>query len=190
VGVRMTGSDLADRLRAVLFEPFNDRTNLRTGHVRQQETMNIFSIVRRAFWSGSMAAATSAAVVSREAVNNGSSAIAPINAVAHCIWPGEAMLDERPSFRLTGAGVFIHWGSGVFWGLAFEALLGRKASPARIVGTAAATAALAYVVDYHVVPERVTPGFEAHVPQRSFLPIYAALGAGLALAAFVGRSRA
>jgi hypothetical protein len=151
--------------------------------------MNLFSIVRRAFWSGSMAALTSAAVASREAVNHGSSAVAPMNAVAHCLWPGEALIDERPSVRLTGAGILIHWGSGVFWGMAFEMLLGRKTSPVRIAGTAAATAAIAYVVDYHVVPESVTPGFEAHVPRRSFLPIYAALGAGLALAALAGQYR-
>ena len=151
--------------------------------------MNISSIVRRAFWSGSMAAVTSAAIASREAVNHGSSAIAPMNAVAHCLWPGEALIDERPSLRLTGTGALIHWGSGVFWGIAFEALLGRKTSAASIVKTAAATAAIAYVVDYHVVPERVTPGFEAHMPRRSFLPIYAALGAGLALAALAGRFR-
>ncbi|WP_236873617.1 hypothetical protein [Burkholderia sp. PAMC 26561] len=51
------------------------------------------------------------------------------------------------------------------------------------------TAATAYVVDYHVVPERVTPGFEAHVPPRSFVPIYAALGAGLALVALATKRR-
>ncbi|SAL50280.1 hypothetical protein AWB64_05313 [Caballeronia sordidicola] len=150
--------------------------------------MKIASLLARAFASGAGAAITSAAVASREAVNNGASAVAPMNAVSHCIWPAEAFLDERASMRLTGTGALIHLGASMFWGALFETLLGRRASPAGIVGAAAVTAATAYVVDYHVVPERVTPGFEAHVSSRSFLPIYAALGAGFALVA-LSRSR-
>ena len=65
-------------------------------------------------------------------MNNGASAVAPLNAVSHCIWPAEAFLDERPSVRLTGTVAFIHLGAGIFWGALFETLLGRRASPARI----------------------------------------------------------
>jgi hypothetical protein len=104
--------------------------------------MRIVKMLARAFASGTGAAVTSAVAASREAVKNGASAVAPINAVSHCVWPAEAFLDERPSVRF---------------------------------------------VDYHVVPERVTPGFEAHVAPRSFLPIYAAFGAGLALVALARR---
>jgi hypothetical protein len=64
----------------------------------------------------------------------------------------------------------------MFWGGAFL-----------VAGAAAATAATAYVVDYHVVPKRVTPGFEAHIDLRSFPKIYLALGAGFALAALIRR---
>ncbi|WP_213776952.1 hypothetical protein [Caballeronia sp. dw_276] len=149
--------------------------------------MRIIELLARALASGTGAAIASAAVASREGVIHGSSAAAPINAVAHCVWPAEAMLDERASIRLTGTGAFIHWGAGVFWGVMFEALRGRRASPAAIVRAAGITAVTAYVVDYHLVPERFTPGFEAHVPPRSFVPIYAALGAGLALAALAAK---
>ena len=145
--------------------------------------MRIVKMLARAFASGTGAAVTSAVVASREAVKNGASAVAPINAVSHCVWPAEAFLDERPSVRLTGTGAFIYWSAGIFWGALFETLLGRRTSPASIIRTAAVTAVTAYVVDYHVVRERVTPGFEAHVAPRSFLPIYAAFGAGLALVA-------
>ncbi|MDB5621303.1 hypothetical protein [Tardiphaga sp.] len=149
--------------------------------------MKIVKLLARAFASGTGAAVISAVVASREALNNGASGVAPINAVSHCLWPAEAFLDEQPSVRLTGTGAFIYWGAGIFWGVLFETLLGRRSSPARIVRTAAATAVMAYAVDYHVVPERFTPGFEAHMPPRSFLPIYAALGAGLALIALTRR---
>ncbi|CAN7785921.1 hypothetical protein LJR034_008649 [Caballeronia sp. LjRoot34] len=149
--------------------------------------MKIVTLLARSIASGTGAALASAAVASREAVNNGASAVAPLNAVSHVIWPAQAFLEERPSLRMTGTGAFIHLGASIFWGALFETLLGRRTSAQSIVRTAAVTAVTAYVVDYHVVPERITPGFEAHVSPRSFVPIYAALGAGLALVALATR---
>ncbi|MCC8405264.1 hypothetical protein LJ655_25920 [Paraburkholderia sp. MMS20-SJTN17] len=55
---------------------------------------------------------------------------------------------------------------------------------------AAATAMTAYVVDYKVVPARLTPGFEAHLSQRSRRALYVALGYGLVAAALLRRRRA
>ena len=40
---------------------------------------------------------------------------------------------------------------------------------------------VAYVVDYHVVPRRLTPGFELRVPRRALAAVYGALAVGLAL---------
>jgi len=37
-----------------------------------------------------------------------------------------------------------------------------------------------------VVPKRVTPGFEAHIPKRAFPVVYAALGLGLLFATVIG----
>lgn len=147
---------------------------------------NTRTLMRRSLASGTAASITSALVASREASHSGASSIAPLNAVAHCIWPVEAMKEQRLSARLTGTGALIHWGASIFWGTLFETLLRKRRSPpARIIRIAAVTAATAYVVDYHVVPKRITPGFEAHMPRRSFLPVYVALGAGLALARLI-----
>ena len=44
----------------------------------------------------------------------------------------------------------------------------------------AAVSALAYLTDYHVVPSRLTPGFEKRLGGRSLLAIYAALAFSLA----------
>ncbi|WP_327220192.1 hypothetical protein [Caballeronia catudaia] len=82
----------------------------------------------------------------------------------------------------------IHMGSAVFWGVLFEALCGRRSRPARIVSAAAATALIAYVVDYHVVPKRFTPGFETHLSKRSLAITYVALAAGFAIAALARRA--
>src|SRR5690606_130631 len=48
---------------------------------------------------------------------------------------------------------------------------------------------LAYIVDYHVAPARLRPGFKKHLGPRSIFAVYAAFAAGLALVTFV-RQRA
>ncbi|MFP3644833.1 hypothetical protein [Paraburkholderia sp. SIMBA_054] len=60
--------------------------------------------------------------------------------------------------------------------------------PVAIATAAAATAATAYVVDYHV-PERFEPGFDAHISRRSLTRVYVALAAGLAVGALLGQPR-
>jgi hypothetical protein len=47
---------------------------------------------------------------------------------------------------------------------------------------AIASAATAYVVDYHLTPPRLRPGFEKHVSPSGMVAVYAAFAAGLAIA--------
>ena len=65
-------------------------------------------------------------------------------------------------------------------------------SAARSVLRATAVSAAAAFVDYAVVPKRLTPGFEAHLPARSIALVYVAFGLGLALGErlLAGRHRA
>jgi hypothetical protein len=58
------------------------------------------------------------------------------------------------------------------------------------IGAGVAVAAAAYVVDYYVVPKRLTPGFEKRLSGRSLFWIYSALAAGLAAGWTANRSRA
>jgi hypothetical protein len=57
--------------------------------------------------------------------------------------------------------------------------LRRKHDPVHDAGAAAAVAAVAWVVDYGVVPRRLRPGFEAHFSRRSMVLTYAAFAIGL-----------
>ncbi len=57
--------------------------------------------------------------------------------------------------------------------------VGRDRTVARSLIAGVATAGIAYVVDFYVVPKRLTPGFEKRLSNRSLLGIYAALAAGL-----------
>lgn len=145
---------------------------------------------RRSLASGSAAGALAAAVAAWRARKDGATACAPINAVTHCLWPEDAPRATAFSARHTMTGFAIHQAAAVFWGVLFEKLVPRlpRERPACTAGAAAATAATAYLVDYHVVPKRLTPGFEAHLSPRSMACVYAAIATGFAVAAFARRA--
>jgi hypothetical protein len=152
---------------------------------------HIRELVIRAIGSGSAAGLASAAVASAGAMHKGHGPYAAMNAVTHCLWR-DASWRRRPSAKYTGLGAAIHMGSAVFWGVLFEALCERgyrRSGGTSIANAAATTAVVAYVVDYHVVPKRLTPGFESHLSKGSLGLTYVALGAGFALAALL-RQRA
>jgi len=150
--------------------------------------------LRRAVRSGTLAGAGVAAVAAWRSKRDGGAPLSPINAVTHCLWPRRALRATGFSVRHTLLGLAIHQAAAVFWATGFEALLRRwtgdapRARPVVTATTAAATAATAYVVDYHVVPKRLTPGFEAHLSGRSLAAVYVALGAALLAAALSKRA--
>ena len=148
----------------------------------------------RAIVSGNVAGTLSAAVAAARAPGDGSTPYAPLNAVTHCFWPRRALNETGFSARHTLTGLAIHHAAAVFWATLFESLLTRRQrrrdappGPAAVVASAGATAAVAYAVDYHAVPKRLTPGFEAHLSGRSMFYVYAALAAGFAAAAMCRR---
>lgn len=109
------------------------------------------------------------------------SAWAPVNAVSHILWGDEAAQHTEPSATYTATGAALNAGAMVMWAAAYVAV--RKMFPRGTAGSAmagAGVAAAAYVIDYHVVPKRLTPGFEKRLSGRSMFWIYTALAAGLA----------
>jgi hypothetical protein len=154
-------------------------------HSRLIETLS------RAMFSGASAGVASALVAAAGASKSGHRPYSAMNAVAHCIWPEQAPKEEAPSVRFTAVGSGIHLGSAVFWGVLFETLCTSRACPRDVVAAAIATSVTAYVVDYHVVPKRFTPGYEARLSKHALGSTYVALGAGFAMVALarMGRSR-
>lgn len=108
------------------------------------------------------------------------------NATSHWVWGVRAKSRHRADLAHTGLGYCIHHASSVLWACVFERWLATRRPPSPVMAAAAVTA-LAYVVDYHVVPARLTPGFERHLSRRSVYAAYLAFGTGLALAAIVRR---
>ncbi len=127
-------------------------------------------------------AATTAAVAFLGQRENGT-ATSAINAVSHMLWGEEATHTDRLDAKHTLAGAGLNSAAMMAWAGMHEMLLPRKERPSmgRALLAGAATAATAYVVDYHVVPKRFTPGFEERLSQRSLLGIYVTMALALAV---------
>ena len=66
------------------------------------------------------------------------------------------------------------------WSAVHELLFARQKSLVNALASGAAVSALAYVVDYHVVPKRFTRGSSPRLPRRGMAAMYVALGLSLA----------
>lgn len=140
--------------------------------------------------TGAAASLAAGAAVAWRGREDTGSALAPINATSHILWGDAAGQVEQPTWQQTLPGVLINAGAGVWWALVMQKLFGsavdKRGLPAAVAG-GAATAALAYVVDYHLVPQRLTPGWEQRITRRSLFIGLAAMGAGLAAGALLAR---
>jgi hypothetical protein len=134
--------------------------------------------------SGAIAALATTAVVALAGARETGSAVAPINATSHIVWGESAGRVERVDARHTLLGAALNFGACVFWAAFYERWFGR--APRRDgTGSAllggAARAAAAYVTDYHVIPRRLTPGWESRLSGRAIAAAYLALALSLPL---------
>ena len=130
--------------------------------------------------SGTLAAASVTLAASFAARRASGSAASALNATSHFLWGERAAYERDYSLKYTGSGFVANYGASVFWALFYEALgRGRRRSRARALIDGAAVSAAAYVTDYHLVPRRLTPGFEMRMPRAALACVYAALGLGL-----------
>jgi hypothetical protein len=137
-------------------------------------------MLRRALLSGTLAAAATTAVVSLLSRRATGSSAAALNATSHFLWDGRAGRRDGYSLKYTAPGVAANYGACLLWAMLYEALgRGKPRSGTRALADGAAVSAIAYVVDYHFVPRRLTPGFEMRLPPRALAWIYAALAGGL-----------
>ncbi|WP_447987484.1 hypothetical protein [Nitrospira sp. Nam74] len=112
----------------------------------------------------------------------------PINAISHVVWGDEQPPTTEVTWHDTAVGLIVNQAACSFWALLHVALLPpRQRDPGRTVFHACAISGLAYLVDYHMVPSRFTPGFEKVLPRRAFVPIYIAIASGLAAGALLCR---
>jgi len=134
--------------------------------------------------AGAVASILSASVLALASKKEAGSACSCLNATSHWIWGDGAALHDAPSLRHTAVGYLIHHAASCFWGVLYERGLGEQLEEAPAVakvGAGMAAAAFACVVDYRMVPHRLSPGFELRLSRGSIVAGYVAFGLGLAL---------
>ncbi|HEX5421175.1 MAG TPA: hypothetical protein VFY39_14365 [Gammaproteobacteria bacterium] len=139
---------------------------------------------RDAILSGAVACAATLLTVMWCGARESGSAVAPVNASMHFLFGREAETNVDVDLRHTALGLLTNAAGCVFWATLYEKAFGAAArcgkTAAALLG-GAAVAGLAYVTDYHIVPRRLSPGWEAHISSRSLLLAYAALALSLPL---------
>jgi hypothetical protein len=139
---------------------------------------------RSAFYAGTAASVLSALALAACGLREEGSAAGPLNGPSQWIWGEREARTTRATVRHTLVGYAIHHLSSLLWATLHERMFApgaAAASPARTGAEAMATAALAYVVDYHIAPRRFRPGFRKHLSPPAIFCTYAAFAAGLAL---------
>jgi hypothetical protein len=117
----------------------------------------------------------------------------PVNAISHIVWGPAAGAQRGLSLRHTGLGLLLNGAACAFWSWLYErgpGIAKQPGSMVRDVLSAIGISALAYVTDYHIVPRRLTPGFELSLSRRSFPWLYGALAVGLLIPSWVAWCRA
>jgi len=132
--------------------------------------------------------ATTAALFLLSAKDTGHPAAA-LNATSHILWGDKALAHDDWDVRHTLIGTLLNAGAIGMWS-AVQSFLPEPRSLLGAARNATLVTALAYATDFHVVPQRFTPGFERRLSRQSLFGTYAVLAASLAAAAFALRRRA
>ena len=148
-------------------------------------------IVSDGLWNGALAAATTTAAAALSGEIEDGKPLGPINAVSHILWGDRAARRTGPSTKYTASGLLLNAAAVTSWAVLQELIFcwqHRRKSIGQALAEGATTAGIAYVTDYHLVPERFTPGFEKRVSNKSLAGIYAVLAVSLGVGAYL-RSR-
>jgi hypothetical protein len=143
------------------------------------------------FGTGTVASlATSIAASALGQAENGN-AVAPVNAVSHIIFGDRAAWQNSATAQYTLTGLALNSAAVTAWAGLHESWFGQQDEEKPSFGKAlvggAVVAAIAYVTDYHVVPKRLTPGFEKRLSNAPLFGIYATLAISLAVGSLLKR---
>jgi len=150
--------------------------------------MNWNKALSDALWSGSVASVITTAVLAGCGSKERGAAAAGLNGPSQWVWGRAAARQRTFSVRHTVVGYLIHHAMSIFWATLFERIRDKQeASVPATLGAAAATSAAACLVDFRVVPKRLSPGFERQLSRTALFVTYAAFALALAAAATKAR---
>ncbi|HYE37261.1 hypothetical protein [Methylocaldum sp.] len=134
--------------------------------------------------SGTIAGIATTLVAAACGTAERSGAVAPLNAVSHITWGDRAARQKDVSLKYTGTGFVLNHASAVLWATLYERWFGRVAESgdvAKALMGGAVVAGLAYLTNYHLAPERLTPGFEKRLSAKSLAAVFGTLALSLPL---------
>lgn len=151
---------------------------------------------KRSLFSGTVSAFASAFAASLAGKYEDTSFAAPLNAISHILWGDKAAHKDDLSIKYTLTGFVLNHAASIFWAFLYERLFGKqpgkqsatahpnaateKSSVMKPVLGAAAVAAGAYFIDYHLIPKRITPGYEKRLSGGSLATVFIIMAIGLA----------
>lgn len=143
----------------------------------------VANILTMSAWTGSL---TTLAVMAF-AIRERKPVFAPIHAISHILF-GEGVLAERsPNPKLLVSGLLLNLSAMIGWSaiaeMGFHVLKSSPGSFAPSALMAIAITVLAYIIDFHVVPKRFTPGFEHVISSRALRGVYYFLALGFLMGA-------
>jgi hypothetical protein len=138
-------------------------------------------------WIGLVAAAATAGALVGFGWVRGTP-VQPLNTLAHIVVGSRAFHVRSVDPVVTTMGMAVHVLSIVVWGLLFSLALAR-ARGVRLWATALVFAAIVAVLDLVVVPDRLSPGFDAMLTRGELIVLYGIMAMAMAAAAVVLRSR-
>ena len=140
--------------------------------------------------TGTAASIATGAALALLARAEGKGASQPINATSHWLHGPDAGRVRGLNVAHTATGYATHHASCIFWALPFEWWLSSREerTAAEVLGLAGAVSGIAAVVDYGIVPRRLTPGWEHAVSRRSVAATFAATALGLAAGGLLVRN--
>lgn len=141
--------------------------------------------------SGSIASITSTAALALCGEVEDGAPSGPINGPSQWLWGQPEAYTKGTTWRHTATGYAIHHAMSMLWASVYERTCQceYRKGIAHVCLDALSVTALAYVVDYHLAPPRLRPGFKKHLGRRSIFTVYAAFAAGLAIATIFRQQR-
>jgi len=147
------------------------------------------TMTRYMLFCGAGAALASLSSVALLARAEGEPALRPISASGHWLWGDDAAVKGEPGMTRSGVGGATNIGAGLMWGGLFGAWVQRNAStPGEVLRDGAALGAVAGLLDYGLLPRRLSPGWELALSSRSVVLSMAAMAAGAVAGAFAARA--
>jgi hypothetical protein len=138
---------------------------------------------------GAGAALASLAAVSLLARVERKPAAAPISASSHWLWGDAEARRAEVDLAHVGTGTATNIAAGLFWGALFGAHLHRsRLEPAEILRDGVVLGAVAGLLDYGLLPRRLSPGWELVLSGRSVVLSMAAMAGGAVAGGLLARA--